>query len=202
MDIVEEEIKDKKKIIIEAAIKRFSHFGISKTSLTEIGQDAGISKQLFSYYFNDKNSLVYSVVEKISYEFILELKKVYTNDNVSKALIEMLKLRNEFMKKYYLMVVVDGRFDFPNLGVGLIKLRKKNETIHFEMLEELLGKGIRSNQFKNIEPAKTAEALIQTFHAFDFCLKERTPIPTDKDFDDNLKLQLNALSIFLQGLNN
>ncbi|RYF88533.1 MAG: TetR/AcrR family transcriptional regulator, partial [Chitinophagaceae bacterium] len=44
--------------IVEAALRRFSHFGIAKTSFTEVAEDLGLSKQALSHYFNDKQGLV------------------------------------------------------------------------------------------------------------------------------------------------
>lgn len=201
MEIIEEGLREKEDLIIEAAIRRFSHFGISKTSITEIGNDVGITKQLFSYYFPDKNGLVYSVFKRILHQYTLQLQEIFNQDNISKGLSDMLILRRDFIKAYYLMVVSDGRFDFPNLGKEIIDIKNEFSTLHFKMLKEFIVKGVKSKQLKDLDSAKTAQALLQTFHAFDFCLKERTPIPESKDFDENLKLQQNALSLFLQGLN-
>ena len=201
MEIIEEELREKEDLIIEAAIRRFSHFGISKTSITEIGNDVGISKQLFSYYFQDKNGLVYSVFKRILDQYTIGLQKLFNQDNISKGLSEMLILKRDFIKAYYLMVVSDGRFDFPNLGKEIIELRNEFNALHFKMLNDFILKGVKLKQLKELDSAKTSEALLQTFHAFDFCLKERTPIPESKDFDESLKLQQNALSIFLRGLN-
>ncbi len=39
------EVNDKLDAIIEAAIRRFSHFGIQKTNMTEIADDVALSKQ-------------------------------------------------------------------------------------------------------------------------------------------------------------
>ena len=197
----EVDLREKESEIIDAAIKRFSHFGISKTSVTEIGNDLGISKQSFSYYFPDKNSLIHSVVKRILINYTTNLNKVFETPSIAEALSKMLILRRDFLKEYYLMLVADGRFDFPNFGNDLIKLKKEFDILHQQMLENVINKGIISKQVKHLDPAKTAKTLLQTFHAFDFCLKEVTPVPETQDFDDNLKAQQNALSIFLQGLN-
>lgn len=44
-------------IILEAARKRFAHFGISKTTMNEIAADIGMSKASLYYYFPDKEKL-------------------------------------------------------------------------------------------------------------------------------------------------
>ncbi|HBI89157.1 MAG TPA: TetR/AcrR family transcriptional regulator, partial [Sphingobacterium sp.] len=43
--------------ILEAATRRFAHFGMAKTTMSEIAKDLNFSKALLYYYFPDKNSL-------------------------------------------------------------------------------------------------------------------------------------------------
>jgi AcrR family transcriptional regulator len=58
--------QDKKKtLIIEAAQKRFSHFGVGKTTMNEIADDLSISKASLYYYFPDKLNLYAAVLQKI-----------------------------------------------------------------------------------------------------------------------------------------
>jgi TetR/AcrR family transcriptional regulator len=63
-DKIEEQDK-KKDQIIEAALNRFMHFGIPKTTMNEIADDLSISKALLYYYFPDKSSLTYEVANHL-----------------------------------------------------------------------------------------------------------------------------------------
>ena len=65
-----DEMSVKHEHIVEAAIKRFSHFGIHKTTLAEIADDTGISKPSLFYYFNYKRILLEAVGRKIINEFL------------------------------------------------------------------------------------------------------------------------------------
>ena len=56
----------KRQLIIDSAIKRFAHFGLSKTTMTEIASDLSMSKALLYYYFPDKISLYSAVLEHTS----------------------------------------------------------------------------------------------------------------------------------------
>lgn len=50
-------VADKKREqIIEGAIKRFSHFGINKTTMNDIAEDLAVSKPSLYYYFPIKNT--------------------------------------------------------------------------------------------------------------------------------------------------
>ncbi|HEU4470022.1 MAG TPA: TetR family transcriptional regulator, partial [Flavisolibacter sp.] len=63
----------KQEHIVEAAIRRFSHFGIAKTTMTEIADDLSLSKQSLFYYFPDKQSLVLAVREKLTENYLAVL---------------------------------------------------------------------------------------------------------------------------------
>ena len=63
-------------IIIEAARKRFAHYGLSKTTMTEIGTDIGMSKAALYYYFADKERLFIAVIKKDIGEFESAVKEL------------------------------------------------------------------------------------------------------------------------------
>jgi AcrR family transcriptional regulator len=62
-------MKEKEKLIIDAAIKLFANKGYDATSIQEIANEAGISKGAFYIYFKSKESLLISIF-KYYYERI------------------------------------------------------------------------------------------------------------------------------------
>ncbi|MGM0847208.1 MAG: TetR/AcrR family transcriptional regulator [Bacillota bacterium] len=56
-------MKEKEKIIIEAAIKHFATKGFGSTSIQEIANEAGISKGAFYLYFKSKESLLLATLK-------------------------------------------------------------------------------------------------------------------------------------------
>ena len=55
----------KRGLILDGAIKRFSHFGINKTTMAEIAEDLSVTKPALYYYFPDKQSIIVAVADKI-----------------------------------------------------------------------------------------------------------------------------------------
>jgi len=55
--------------ILEAALKRFMHYGASKTTMNEIADDLRCSKASLYYYFSDKKALHNAVLMKIGETF-------------------------------------------------------------------------------------------------------------------------------------
>ena len=55
---------DKRQRILEAARKRFRHFGVKKTTMQEIARDAGVAVGTLYLYFEDKDDLLVACTEE------------------------------------------------------------------------------------------------------------------------------------------
>jgi TetR/AcrR family fatty acid metabolism transcriptional regulator len=57
-------VDDKRKGILEAARKRFRHYGVRKTTMHEIARDAGIAVGTLYLYFKDKDDLLVACTDE------------------------------------------------------------------------------------------------------------------------------------------
>ena len=57
--------EEKHQLILNAAQKRFAHFGISKTSMEDIAADIGLSKSSLYYYFTTKEDIFKAVIARV-----------------------------------------------------------------------------------------------------------------------------------------
>src|SRR5688500_17105953 len=124
----------KQEHIIEAAVKRFSYFGVNKTTMTEIAEDLAISKPSLFYYFQDKNSLIAAVAEKIINEFLDEFKTVVERaSSVEQGLLSLVEMKRAFFKKYFLLALQGETIDMNKLSPVLpeiyLKGRERNEEL-------------------------------------------------------------------------
>lgn len=92
----------KRELIIDAALQRFAHFGLNKTTMNEIAKDLKFSKALLYYYFPDKINLYAAVIQKIfsemTSELNIELLKAKTPEI---AITKLTDTKQEFLEKYY-----------------------------------------------------------------------------------------------------
>src|SRR5690242_2261210 len=61
---------EKLEVILDAARKRFGQFGLTKTTMSEIALEAGMSKAALYYYYPDKLTLFKAVIEREHRQFI------------------------------------------------------------------------------------------------------------------------------------
>ena len=99
--MVEKELvaEDKRVRIIEAAQKRFAHFGLEKTTMLEIANDLGISKASLYYYFTDKESIFKEVVLKEQADFCKQMNThIASNNKIDTVLKNYIEKRTEYLK--------------------------------------------------------------------------------------------------------
>jgi AcrR family transcriptional regulator len=125
--------KQKKQLILDTALQLFAENGFHATSITQIAQKAGISKGLTYNYFNSKNEILDTIVEKgfdsIYSKFDLNHDGVLTEEEFVYFIehsFKVLRSNMEFWKLYFTLMFQ------PNI----------NETVHekySETSEQIFG---------------------------------------------------------------
>ncbi|EOR93467.1 Transcriptional regulator, TetR family [Arcticibacter svalbardensis MN12-7] len=198
------ENQDKKKdLIIDAALKRFAHFGLSKTTMTEIATDLSLSKALLYYYFPDKISLYSAVLQSIIENMDKELQKdVSCATNSQQALTICLDKRQDFIRKYYNLLDFT-KVTGSELPEGLACMFTKAKDSEVTVLISVLEIGISAGEFEVSDLEETARLLKDALSGIYFTvLKRHTQafFPEKEQFDTILMRQKKLGEIFLKGL--
>lgn len=98
-------MEKRKEEIIEVALKRFTHYGFSKTTMNEIADDLHITKANLYYYYPDKAALITDVIWYVAgcvFAKERDILNAYNNDFLG-TLFELLELRASYLKQYYML---------------------------------------------------------------------------------------------------
>lgn len=193
----------KRLLIIEAAARRFAHFGLAKTTMAEIAKDLSMSKASLYYYFPDKNGLFAAVfaqlVEEISKELGENLDKM---DDPFKAIVYVLDVRMAFITKYYNLlkdtvpVVLENTEEIDQV---MLSTQQKEVAV----LVKVLQMGITQGILKVDNPEETAQMILYALVGMRFGILNAMKdylFPTKEEFDSILKLQKDMCIILLKGL--
>ncbi len=74
-------------LILSASQKRFGRYGLSKTTMSEIASDIGMSKASLYYYFKDKESIFKAVAAKEQGDFEDKMKKAINAETTAKKML-------------------------------------------------------------------------------------------------------------------
>lgn len=190
----------KQEQIVEAAIKRFSHFGVNKTTVTEVAEDIGISKQVLSYYFPDKQSLVAAVVDNLTLEYGVTLKQeMNLAKTAEEALFKLTYVKGVFFEKYFMLLSHAEH-------MGIIRNQTNNNWNDFltnketGLLTLIFEKAVATGELKPLDARETAHLLLDTLYAFSKCMTLKGALPETKDFKAVLMKQQEVIHLFYQGL--
>ena len=149
------EADKKREQIIEGAIKRFSHFGINKTTMNDIAEDLSVSKPSLYYYFPDKKSLIVGVIEKVFRDYFEMLgKKLNNDDDLETTLFNSIVVRNSFFEKYFMLKISEGVPDLlwdDDVKESLDALKKIEVDLFVNIFENARVKGeIHENDMQRL----------------------------------------------------
>ena len=195
-------MSSRKEEIVEAASKRFSHFGFAKTTMNEIADDLRITKANLYYYYADKAALFRDVVRSIMDEIqLLDLELINGyNNNFIDIIYEWLELRSKYIKKHYVIYFNDNMECFRD---PLMKeLIDEYHTKDFQNLAKLMVMAKESGELQIGDAREDAEILSEIIKGIGV-LHTMTEIFSgmmNKDkFDYALESQKKAIKFIFQG---
>lgn len=198
-----ETTENKKQQIVKAALKRFAHFGIGKTTMNEIAEDSSVSKANIYYYFPDKFAIIAATVEELLKQFNSEIQKELKRDISTLESLQLIQLtKKNFFEKYYMMHISEG-FD---LGAGDQRLRALSGTVYAyesSLIVTILEKGISNGELDTFDSMRIAQLYIEMLRGLALVNKTciAQSITLDKELFNTIhQKQSDLIDIFMRGL--
>ncbi|MRG46586.1 TetR family transcriptional regulator [Chitinophaga sp. SYP-B3965] len=187
--------------IIEAALKRFTHYSASKTTMNEIADDLHCSKASLYYYFPDKNALHLSVLEKAGEAYFVELETAAAGKSSAyEALMEMISIRHAFGKRFCRLELFKVLRDKQILNsADIFKYARERET---QIVANIIRKGVENGELITAEPEKVATLYIQSMIGLRFSMSHNgmSDDISDEEFETVRGWQTMLADIFIKGL--
>jgi len=194
-------VDDKREQIIGAALRRFSHFGIAKTTMSEIADDLKLSKANLYYYFPDKFALIEAIVYQIMAESDVAIKEATeTLGDTLSLLIRLLDIKKEYFEKYYMLIL-----NLQELNISDEKWVRLSEKLFKREVETISGifkKGIDSGELVTFDVTSTSELYVAMIRGLAMFCDHAVPHALI-DKDDLLAIvekQKQASAIFINGV--
>jgi len=193
----------KREAILEAAIKRFAHFGVSKTTMNEISHDLAFSKALLYYYFPDKLALYAAVLETITAEGeIIDTQRLRDETDPIKAVQLFLEVRTDFIIKYYNILEYLKKFTYATIPAELKSIFIHLRGRELSRIIEIMERGIASGHLQMEDPKLKAELFFDFLDGFrqTSLARKETLFPDKNDFRVILTREKEFASVFFRGL--
>jgi AcrR family transcriptional regulator len=190
---------DKLSLILEAAQRRFGHYGVEKTTMSEIAADIGTSKASLYYYYPDKEHLFVAVMNKEMDEFIKAIKKLIEEDETaSKKLKRYNSIRLGFFQKLVSLAKLSDS-TITSLKTSLQEFKDIFLAKEKELVQTILNQGIREREFDGINAKAQADLFVTTMWGLRMLLHKKE-IKTDEDYQKVEYYQKQFTSLFLKAI--
>lgn len=151
------------KQMLKAAIALFARQGYLKTTLTEVGREAGYTAGLVSHKFGSKEGLLQAVVDHISKRFledqlgkgIQQASATESVENYIDIYLTEVTLREGPMRALY-VIMGEALGAVPEIRQSIADLNAGARSILINLLEQ----GIEQGEFRDDLDTETAAALI------------------------------------------
>ncbi len=193
-----DDMRDK---ILVAALKRFTQYGASKTTMNEIAEDLRCSKASLYYYFPDKNGMHQAVLQKIGETYFQEMETEARNaTSATKALFKLVEIRRSFISRFCRLELFKLLNDCSvTVQEQMIAAKKKEMEIHAAIIQH----GVNTGEFKVDDVEKTAILLTQAMMGLRFTVPDIVHKNNDIDvdlFERVIEQQKALLEVFIKGI--
>lgn len=127
--VEEDELTDKQKRIIVAAIESFSEKGYAATSTSEIAKKAGVAEGTIFRHYKTKRDLLMSIVAPMMAKLIAP----FIMKDFNKVLYQQFDLFEDFLK-----ALIENRRDFLQKNYPIVKIMLQEIPFQPELKEQFL----------------------------------------------------------------
>ncbi len=126
-------LKEKERLILDAARKRFAYYGFSKVTMDEIAGDVGLAKPSLYYYYPTKESLFRAVIAREHGQFVRNMEEILKkNVRAGRKLKEYTALRLRLFR------------DLVNLNALSFRSWSEVSSISGDLFSSLEGEELRA----------------------------------------------------------
>jgi TetR/AcrR family transcriptional regulator len=190
----------KQEQILEAAIKRLSHFGVHKTTFTEIADDLNLTKQALMYYYHDKAALVTSVGQKIASEYLQAVEKLVESERpIAEVFAHLIDMRHQFFEKYS-MLFVQMKTDILGRSSDFEQVRIDAQEAEAQLLSQKLKRAIAAGEITDVDTLQTVKLILEMLTALSQSTYLHCAIPSAIDFRSLADKQKQVVHMMINGL--
>jgi len=194
--------QEKEKLIVNAARKRFAHYGYSKVTMDEIALDVDMGKASLYYYFPTKEKLFQVVLNQEQDEFILEMERLLdTKLSAAGKLTEFVNKRLTFFR-HFLNLGTLSFHTFLDTKSFYKKFFADFESRELKLINNIIAEGKSSGEFEKKLDAKTGEVLLHLLHGLRIrTLRRLKELNMSDETMNELQTEMNIIiKIFIKGI--
>tara|TARA_X000000368_G_scaffold235837_1_gene186303 strand:+ start:583 stop:1170 length:588 start_codon:yes stop_codon:yes gene_type:complete len=189
--------ENRKNQILNAAFEVFVKKGYAKTTMDDIVASSNLSKGALYHYYKSKKELFLSLIDHWE---IYTFKDFYDKKSQNKKASDILRFFGENVintlneKKHAYIAEIE----FRAMSNQDAEIKKRSNVLYgklLELFEKVVKKGIKENEFKDLDVRKTSMAFLAIFQSITwFVIADETAVSPDEYIRDSIELIIDSIS--------
>ena len=189
--------ENRKNQILNAAFEVFVNKGYAKTTMDDIVASSNLSKGALYHYYKSKKELFLSLIDHWE---IYTFKDFYDKKSQNKKASDILRFFGENVintlneKKHAYIAEIE----FRAMSNQDAEIKKRSNILYgklLELFEKVVKKGIKENEFKDLDVRKTSMAFLAIFQSITwFVIADETAVSPDEYIRDSIELIIDSIS--------
>ena len=189
--------ENRKNQILNAAFEVFVKKGYAKTTMDDIVESSKLSKGALYHYYKSKKELFLSLIDHWE---IYTFKDFYDKKSQDKKASDILRFFGENVintlneKKHAYIAEIE----FRAMSNQDAEIKKRSNILYgklLELFEKVVKKGIKENEFKDLDIRKTSMAFLAIFQSITwFVIADETVVSADEYIGDSIELIIDSIS--------
>ena len=189
--------ENRKNQILNAAFEVFVKKGYAKTTMDDIVVSSNLSKGALYHYYKSKKELFLSLIDHWE---IYTFKDFYDKKSQNKKASDILRFFGENVintlneKKHAYIAEIE----FRAMSNQDAEIKKRSNVLYGKLLklfEKVVKKGIKENEFKDLNVRKTSMAFLAIFQSITwFVIADETAVSADEYIRDSIELIIDSIS--------
>jgi TetR/AcrR family transcriptional repressor of mexJK operon len=139
--------REKERVILDAARKRFAHYGYQKVTMEEVADDVGVVKGALYYYFPTKESLFEAVVRDDRKEFSASMENMLTSCSSARDMVNTyIEKRLKFSEQLLNLSQLDSN-SWIHFKAHFHKLFTEFDDEECAYLQRFIARGVKEKEF-------------------------------------------------------
>ena len=188
---------DRKKQILEAALKIFIKKGYAKTTMDDIVILSGLSKGALYHYYKSKKDLFLDLIDHWE---VYTFKNFYKKSSKSNSASDTIRLFGHNVLKTLKdkKIAYLAEVEFLSLSNHDIDIKHRTQLLYDKLLnlfEKVVNKGIKQKEFKDLDVRTTAMFIIAVFQGINwFAIFEENSVSAENYIENSIELIINSIS--------
>jgi len=158
------ETTSKRTQILDAAQRRFAHYGVSKVTMDDVAADLGISKASVYYYFKTKEDVFREVVRREREEFIGLVESITASEGTAEEkLRRYCSERLQLINRHANMRVVGGIQAWVEAKPLIRDVLEEFMAKELLLLRRIIETGVHRGEFAVDNTEKTARLVLDVY---------------------------------------